>query len=305
MQQEGVRLPCGSCGAPLPVAGAAIARCLFCLRRTAVPARLRRPITELEHARQQVEEAADSARRVRPPGVLFILLLALIAALGMLPIVSTITGFTTARDLMTLVISAPFFGAPIALLAYAFGPRATHLARLVHLPYVIGRFRAGSRPLALGCPSCGATLGPAGDALTTTCPHCRTEAMLPAHLVDRRLRREHNAAMRVRQYGTHLYVMATVDANVLYRLVLALSFLFSGVFGTLATVVFWGQGVEGMTPKIALICLFCTVQYIIMGAVFLFLVRSAAKKKWAANPVQRRPRRRRRRRSTRPDQPRP
>lgn len=193
---------CPSCGAPSPLL-ARTSTCAYCLEPLPLPADVAEPLAahvalgeQIEHARQRF---AAARRRAQGPPWLSIGITAAFALIGVIGVAGPIgyvksqpeSGAMLSVGIMVIVYGGIVAGFGVGVLR---GMRNARL-RLARLPFVT--VHATDR-LAVTCPSCGAALPAASDAVTVRCGHCQTESLLPAALIPERLQQRHARILQLR-----------------------------------------------------------------------------------------------------------
>ncbi len=198
----GSELRCPACGAAVPLGAGATSRCAFCLGEVEVPASQRRSVTEDRVLEQRIVAAARDYKAARAQtragrGALWqslfwviVALLVLVLGSGFYAAVLAVGGHGLEvyepAILIAPLLTVGVYGIAIVMILVNLGfGRASEFRRLARVPFALP---LGDRA---SCPSCGAALR-AGGAITARCGSCRTEALLPSHMVAARLKKRHH-----------------------------------------------------------------------------------------------------------------
>lgn len=210
---QGNELRCPGCGAPVPIGAGATSRCAFCLDRVEVPPRLRKPVIEGELLDAKLEAAARglgaarSGTRAGRRG-LWLNLTMMVLVIAVCALTQAASLFSRAEDPISAIRQDPTllvnplltlgaYGVSALLIVASLGfGRLMEFRRLTRVPLSLPR---GTRA---SCPSCGDTLRPSGQ-VTATCGSCRTESLLPAHLVSASLRHKHHRVAQAHREIEH------------------------------------------------------------------------------------------------------
>lgn len=210
---QATEVRCPGCGASVPIGAGPTSRCAFCLRPVEIPVLLRRPVIEGELLDAKLEAAARGlgAARAGTRGGrrgLWLNLAMMVLVIAVCALTQAASLFTRTEDpfvairqdptvLVGPLVTLGSYGISALLIVTSLGfGRLMELRRLARVPFALPR---GTRA---SCPGCGDTLRPGGQ-VTATCSSCRTESLLPAHLVAARLRKKHHDVAQAHREVEH------------------------------------------------------------------------------------------------------
>lgn len=210
------QLPCPECGASTPILGPVV-NCLYCLADVQLPTPITATLAEHQHLKRQLDHRMREFERARGGmtsvsmasfaiGIVVALTAASAAILGYYQ------GGKIDHNSLPVIILMGFVYVGLIVGFVGGGIRSTRLTRrrLAVLPFAA--LNTSDALLAL-CSKCGGALAPRAHEVAVACPHCATESLLPAAMVEQRLQSKHRAIIDLKRTLGDAMASSTQVAN--------------------------------------------------------------------------------------------